>query len=742
MFHKEGSSALDLKNDRKPYKEVTLRKSDRKLLLQSALQFFHTGDTTRPDQKAILEDIFSRNDANLFQRTCRLPLLWSNETLLVTVHLFFRSPQPTSADPTSSAWPYSLYPQCIWIQLIVDARQRWDLPGVALCSVLPPACFQNRITSIPSPVSEFVCANGVKHIMRVGIRALPVAPKLDGAVPGSARVTLVCVQGNPQPFAVGLLHPDLLASRNANDPPFFGPLGPKGVGITILHSYGDDIWRQQLPTAKELDRIRSAVAASSNSITVRKSASAIAVVQSTPGGSTYDAGHYGNIGFVDGKFVQPIQYLVEPSVIKSVTEEMDAVHFLPTDNVNSTDLTKNMLPSMDCDKDILPVENDESDVMDGPVDSDDHSHPLCADEVLHDAVCRALAAISPKRDLPMTMANFYALHVLPHRREGTIIQLKQTRYKKFSNYVTEQVAAGLLMAGKHDSGTSKDPIGLLTGFDRRHVDLAPYISAHKEQVANAVSLGDGVEKRMVMLDLYCIPNHFVDILKLDQNVVKASNATSEERRGTGFLTAKEVRVVLEDYILKEELIPKESPDVVLLNGPLTDVLYKRKNKKDTNSADLLPSTPMSLSRKEIVNMWLSHQEPAYALVQVPGNVVLKLKRGKPPTITIEVSRRQSNKYLTTVVGLELFDINAEEFAKDVSNRFACASSTSKVSSSAADAVILQGNFATEIEALLISDERLTQHGGVKGATYFLPKNSILVALKKGVPARKKAQVPK
>jgi translation initiation factor 2D len=761
MFHKEGSSVLDLKNDRKPYKDITLRKSDRKRLLQSALQYFHNSDevdvssnnnNTSLNINAVLEDIFLRNDANLFQRTCHVLLSWENATLPVTVHLYFRSPQSSSADLTSSAWSYVLNPQCIWMQLIMDARQRWDLPGVALCSVLPPACYQHRITSIPSPVSEFVCAKGVKHIMRVGIRAVPNAPKQYDAmnsVPNPSMVTLICVQGNPQPLAVGLLHADLLSHRNADDPPRFGPRGPKGIGVTIIHSYGDDIWRQQLPTTKELDRIRSAAAAPFTN-TPMKSSRDTAVLHSPLGGSVYDAGHYGNIGFINGKYVQPIhdhykEHIVEPSPIESVTEVRISVPAsVPADYTSHTESTLKAMTIREGEDDVQPVDHDENDVVD-MVESapygDDNSCLPNAEEILHDAVCRALAALNPKRDLPMTMANFCALHVLPHRREGTTIQLKQTRYKKFSSYVTEQVVAGLLVAGKHDSGTSKDPMGMLVGFDRRHVDVVPYISARKEHVATAASTADGVEKRLIMMDLYCIPNHFVDILKLDRSAVKASNATSEERRGTGMLTTKEVRAVLEDYIAKEELIPEKSPDVVMLNGPLTDVLYKRKIKKDTNSTNP-SSTPLSLPRKDLVNMWLACQEPAYALVQVPGNAVLKLKRGKPPTITIEVSRRQSSKYLTTVMGLELFDINADEFAKDVANRFACASTTSKVSPSTAEAVILQGNFATEIEALLLSDERLTQHGGVKGATYFLPKNSIQVVLKKGVPARKKAQVSK
>ena len=115
-------------------------------------------------------------------------------------------------------------------------------------------------------------------------------------------------------------------------------------------------------------------------------------------------------------------------------------------------------------------------------------------------------------------------------------------------------------------------------------------------------------------------------------------------------------------------------------------------------------------------------------------------------MTIEVTRRQSNKFVTTVRGLEVFGVDPSALAKDVGQRFACASSvvpppprTSGGGGGATTQVQFQGNLASELEALLLGDESLTNHGGAKGSTYHLPKNSITVVLRKGVPARKKTR---
>ncbi len=830
MFHKEGSSSSS--QNGKKYKDVTLRKSDRKQLLQAAFQFFHTeqqhggaafaasdasfpveteathldgavtttgtdvappssySDIETPSLSAsLLEDIFLRN-GEICERTIAKWTVSSfvslNETCIVNVRQYYRSPSTStlsmassSSDTTKdhlSAWPYSLHPQCVWMKIDVlggdapNGSTTYHIPSIALISVLPPSLYAPYITYVPSPLSEYICTNGVKHVMRVGLRSLPEQCRRGVLSQSSIYrkigiTTVVCVQGNPQPICVGILHPDLMfASDNTRSGtgtvPLFGPGCPKGgIGVSVIHAYGDDIWRQQLPTSKEVDKMKQQSIQQMTSPTSQRTSSKY--IKNQVGQSLFDLGHHGNIGFINGKYVDPIliqhqehteEFVPEVDDEYDVTENgREHVDDGDIDERNTTQLNHIQLldaNNMDDndggnDVDTNTFRIDGSTASNEPVDM-----MASPDEILHDAVCRALAKLDMKKDLPMTMATFYAQYVLPNRKDGITIQLKQTRYKKFSTYVKEQVDDALLLVGKQVSANNvTDPMGMLIGFDRKHPELIPYLVAQKEETMTLAKAGIviGVQKRLEIADLYCVPNHFVALLQLDPNVVKAMNAKTEERLGTGMLTAKEVRSILDEYIVEEGLVDANQPDTVILNGPLTDALYKKKKKSTIGTTDLNAAspTPLSLQRKELVKLWMACQESAYALVQVPGNTILKLKRGKPPTITIEVSRRQSNKYVTTVIGLELYDINLSEFSKDVANRFACASSIDTESTSAAtDVVVVQGNFSVEIEALLLSDDNLTEHGGVKGSTYFLPKNSIQIALKKGVPARKKGQSKK
>merc|ERR1712238_308793 len=135
----------------------------------------------------------------------------------------------------------------------------------------------------------------------------------------------------------------------------------------------------------------------------------------------------------------------------------------------------------------------------------------------------------------------------------------------------------------------------------------------------------GTNSKIVLVSLYTIPTHWTELLRLDIDDVKAINASSEARKGTGMLTLPEVRKLLDDYIQREELVvPKSS--TVLLDGPLTDALYKKKKKKNNKKAQEQQHPedgnggggevyPQKVSRKELSKQFLSKLGPAYALVQ-------------------------------------------------------------------------------------------------------------------------------
>merc|ERR1712238_616097 len=122
----------------------------------------------------------------------------------------------------------------------------------------------HRIVTIVTAASKNICRGA--DLFRSGIITAPssaiavAAPSQDdpslkkknknkaSLLDGGKDMVMICVKGNPQPFAIGK---SLLSSNtdnnNNNDNDnhkhqLYG-YGTKGVGVEIWNTYGDDLWR-------------------------------------------------------------------------------------------------------------------------------------------------------------------------------------------------------------------------------------------------------------------------------------------------------------------------------------------------------------------------------------------------------------------------------------------------------------------------------------------------------------------
>ena len=714
MFHKEGS--IQGSGNKKAI-DVPLKQSFRRQLRQRATSYFwndllenNASDNTQQQQQQqqgqrlslALDEIFLKG--NLSSRSLPYPGI-NNKAWQIILYL----KTPNNDDNENDSWPYKTSSQFVWMALEEKKTVIHETPTVALWGAIYSLIKDMAAYSvgIPSAASKYLCRGA--DLMRAGIIQVPssaihieesAAVKLNKAASKkkdqqqsttTSNMVAVCVRGNPQPFAVGMCK-ITKSSVDQNPSLLFGP-NTKGIGVEIWNCLGDDIWRFSTnanTNTKEQQQIRN--------------------------NNTHDDGSYGNPGFINGQYVLPLVRNDDDDD----DEDEDANNKSNQAAVDDSPLEQQQPPS--------PSDGA------GPqadIDTNEES-TLSADDVLHQAFCQALVNLKNK-DLPMTTGTFYAQHVLPNRPDGTTINLKETTYKKFGNYLKEQMDNGLIQVGPDTSNkNNKDPMALLISYNKKHDDLKGF-----NKTAGGDD-GDGQTKKLVLVTLYVIPAHWSSLLRLDNDDVKATNASSEERKGTGMLTSKEVREVLDKYIDREELAMNAPPGSVNLDGPLTDALFSKKKQQN--------DTPDSITRKDLAKLWTAKHSPAYALVEMPGSTIIELKKGNPPKVEIEVSRRQSNKFVTHVRGLEYYSIDPSYFSKDVSRRLAISSSIDDDPASSGRAAIRKGhvelifgaNIVDELEALLTGDETLSSHGGVKNSEYGIPKNVIEVSLKKGVPARKRA----
>eukprot|EP00580_Thalassiosira_gravida_P019492 CAMPEP_0201673770 /NCGR_PEP_ID=MMETSP0494-20130426/35503_1 /ASSEMBLY_ACC=CAM_ASM_000839 /TAXON_ID=420259 /ORGANISM="Thalassiosira gravida, Strain GMp14c1" /LENGTH=796 /DNA_ID=CAMNT_0048155761 /DNA_START=135 /DNA_END=2525 /DNA_ORIENTATION=- len=795
MFQKDGSSTIGGKKDAPLRKSDRRRLRDRVLDVlfigekqrecennnaENADAEWITGAEKLIDDAIIAPkggDVLSRKlklvggeNATLFLRTASRPAVVDSsvDNNATTINVNDRLLYHDILKSYPTTWPYHQSTQPILLEYEDSADRKLVhlIPLLPLLAVLPPPTSSpplgksdddnnsnnntdsKRKYRIPNivihaEVSKYTCRGA--DLMKSGIRSFPSPWTLRH----SKGLVTVSVIGNPQACATGMVEQGLFreycyskngnrgcssgTSRNAVD--LVGP-GKKGVGVTIVNCYGDDLWKCGISS--------KVTAASFGSSSVLEKGA----VGNPLGGGVYDDGRFGNVGFVDGARVHPVlDFNGESDDEDESGSDEDGEDYDKKDagEGNEETMSDNMA-RLNLSDPNREAQSDENDVAKEDKDSEpDH------DDILTNAFYASLLyLLSSKTPLPMPVSTYYAKHLLAAvSTTGPRLDMKQSSYKKIGPFLKEMQSDGVIKLGASKDG--KDRFAFLVEIVKSNPDLIRFKREWKKEIA--ASGGDastaGVatvtqKTKLAVVDLFIVPRHISDGLELDRDAVMAANAKTDERKGTGFLTKTECRALIESYIEKENLVDPKGKGRVLVNGPICDALY-RVSKKNKQPGQKNAEYPTSVKRKELIEKWTGRMDKGHALVQMPGSKILNLGRGGPKPVDIEVEFRQGNrrKFLTRLRGMEEYGVEGETLCRDVAHRFACSGSveTDPVGRPALRKgrveLVFQGHLSEELAALLTGDEASTGHGGAKGSGYSLPKSVINVMLRKGIPARKK-----
>ncbi len=695
MFQKEGSFIIT--KGKKSKDNTPLKKSIRRKLRDDFLASIVTQEVNVDHIKEQVDFIFLDSKSEVSIRKLKRKDATSNAG---ATNVYSRTPNPSSSDDAHlNFWPYSRFSQVLMLEV-----DKILLPSLALLAVLPVDILNTLPTVVVPPiVSKYLCRGA--DCMRSGMLSLPDSH--NGWV-------VIRVLDNAQPFAVGFV-------TKGTNPSTIGA-ETKGVGVRVVTCYGDEIYKSQFDkTAKPLTT----------------------GLISEIGGGIFDDGNYGNVGFIEGKRVFGLvkqgggdEY--NESEENDVDETSDIQKSVKNvDLSNSENQDRQIKIAIGDDINSEAEINADARLVSDEVESSSVDDP---ESILLQAFHDACVRIS-KSQLPMAASEFYSQHILPARKEGSFINLKETKWKKVGTFLMDQATLGVITVGTSNS----DPVASLKSIDRSHADLRDARKRKKEQDKSASGgTTASAKNKLALANLYIIPKNIVTLMKLDEDDVKASNAKSEDRRGTGFLTAPECREILNRYILQNKLVDQFDPEMVTMDGPLTDALFRKSKKQLKTEATGKNRYDESVTRKDVNTRWLERMDKAYAIVSMPGSVITSMKRGEPPKVSFVVESRQSKrKFVTRVRGLEEYGVNPEHFANDVSKRFACSSSIEREAAGRETLkkghveCIFQGNLVDELSALLLGDEKLSSHGGSKNSDYCLPKGVFEIDLRKGVPGGKK-----
>lgn len=122
------------------------------------------------------------------------------------------------------------------------------------------------------------------------------------------------------------------------------------------------------------------------------------------------------------------------------------------------------------------------------------------------------------------------------------------------------------------------------------------------------------------------------------------------------------------YVEKENLVKPTDKAKVILDVTLCDALYKGAIKKGT-------AYPTEIHKKDLGSTFLNRMQVHHIVTRGTQEAI---RKGAIRTIQIMTERRQGNKKMTRLSGLECFLMDPDSLASELQKKFACSTTTAEL----------------------------------------------------------------
>lgn len=201
----------------------------------------------------------------------------------------------------------------------------------------------------------------------------------------------------------------------------------------------------------------------------------------------------------------------------------------------------------------------------------------------------------------------------------------------------------------------------LYSVDRNHPDYTSF-KPEKKKVENNVQFAESAanegqaQKTLEVTEIYKSSVHVNPILTAVGADIGKLYSTSEASE------------IVFQYVEKENLVKPTNKAVVVLDAILCDALFKGAIKKGS-------AYPTEIHKKDLGQTFINRMQ-AHHRVSRGGDSVVRKGALKP--IQIMTERRQGNKKVTKLSGLESFLIDAEALASELQKKFACSTTVAEL----------------------------------------------------------------
>ncbi|KAK6116717.1 hypothetical protein DH2020_049537 [Rehmannia glutinosa] len=302
----------------------------------------------------------------------------------------------------------------------------------------------------------------------------------------------------------------------------------------------------------------------------------------------------------------------------------------------------------------------------------DDQNPLSVEDVdvlLDKCLLQALHTTVKDKDLPMPGSVLWSGHVLPCRPSGITLDIKKSSYKKLSKWLQSKSANGLISV-KEDKYKKETTLSFV---NRKHLEYTSFKPEKKkveknEQSAKSIANEGQSHKLLDVVELYKPSAHV--------NPIFAAIGAD-----TGKLyNASEASEIVFGYIEKENLVKQTDKSIVVLDTTLCDALFKGAIKKGS-------MYPTEIHKKDIGQSFINRMQAHHLVTRGNDSIV---RKGALKPIQILTERRQGNKKVTKLSGLESFLIDGEALASELQKKFACSTTVSELPGKKGLEVLVQG----------------------------------------------------
>ncbi|KAM5550144.1 hypothetical protein ABKV19_001207 [Rosa sericea] len=459
----------------------------------------------------------------------------------------------------------------------------------------------------------------------------------------------VKVPGNPAPIAVGTTTMSCTEALKA---------GVRGKALKIAHYYGDLLWESvegpYVPNAGFLE----------DAVFEDPTLSSAQISDSYDGAN--DGSHDQPNGVDDKEMGQHVD-------VADVQSEPSSASVAPIDARNeiAEEVTANV-------GDLKLTDDDSADQSTG-----EDQHPLSAENVdmlLEKCLLQALHTTVKDKDLPMPGSTLWSNYVLPCRPSGITLDIKKSSYKKLSKWLQAKCSAGLIRV-KEDKYKKES---VLLSVNRIHPDYSSF-KPEKRQVEEAVQTGVPAvsESRSIKI---------LEVAEIYKPSVHVNPVFASVGADTGELySASDATDIVFKYVEKENLVKPTDKSIVILDAILCDALFKGAIKKGS-------TYPTEIHKRDLGAAFVNRMQAHHIVTRGNDSVV---RKGGLKTVQIMTERRQGNKKMTKLSGLETFLVDPEALASELQKKFACSTTVAELPGKKGQEVLVQGGVIENLAKHLI-----------------------------------------